>query len=62
MEGLLVRHVVTVDGASKERLGSAIAMPHAQFPQIGATIVIVGDQADHLDTLSSVAMKLKSSS
>ncbi|MFW5744032.1 MAG: PTS sugar transporter subunit IIA, partial [Spirochaetota bacterium] len=118
MEGLLVRHVVIVDGTSKERLftalarsaaaeldavdadevrrrlwereemlstrlGSAIAMPHAQFPQIGATIVIValcpdgivydahenepvhlvfcivGDQADHLDTLSAVAVKLQ---
>ena len=44
------------------RLGSAIAIPHAQFPQIGETIVIVGDQADHFDTLSSVAVKLKSSS
>lgn len=118
MEGLLVRHVVTVNGTDKKRLfatlaraaaaeleavdavrveqrlwereemlstrlGGEIAMPHAQFPQIHDTIVIValcpdgivydahenepvhlvfcivGDQADHLDTLSSVAVKLQ---
>jgi diadenylate cyclase len=76
MEGLLVRHVITVEGTSKDelfdalaaaaageieqltpeevsrrlwerermlstRLGSEIAMPHAQFAQIGSTVVIV---------------------
>ncbi len=65
------------------RLGDSIAMPHAQFEEIGRTVVIValcpdgiaydareddpvhvalcivGDQADHLDTLSGVAVKLQ---
>ncbi len=118
MEGLLVRHVVTVNGTGKERLfatlaraaaaeieavdatqveqrlwereemlstrlGNELAMPHAQFAQIEDTIVIValcpdgivydahenepvhlvfcivGDQANHLDTLSSVAVTLQ---
>jgi diadenylate cyclase len=65
------------------RLGDHIAMPHAQFEEIGSTVVIVamcpdgiaydareddpvyialcivGDQANHLDTLSGVAVKLQ---
>ncbi|MFP4114244.1 MAG: diadenylate cyclase [Spirochaetota bacterium] len=65
------------------RLGDNIAMPHAQFADIGNTVVIVavcpdgivydahenalihlafcivGDQANHLDTLSGVAVRLQ---
>ncbi len=65
------------------RLGNHIAMPHAQFEDVGSTVVvvavcpdgivydahekdlihlafcIVGDQANHLDTLSGVAVKLQ---
>jgi len=65
------------------RLGNHVAMPHAQFADLGTTVVIVGvcpdgitydahanepvhivfcivgDQANHLDVLSSVAIRLQ---
>ena len=117
-DGLLLRHVITVNARDKDalfkalaraaadelgsidaeaitgklwereqmlstRLGDSIAMPHAQFASVGRTVVlvaacpdgitydahendpvhlvfcIVGDQANHLDVLSSIAVRLQ---
>lgn len=79
----VVRRLREREAMLSTRLGPEIAMPHAQFPDLGETAVIVavcpdgvaydahdgdpvhlvfcvvGDQANHLDTLSGVAVKLQ---